>query len=75
MGDDSKAAPAPVGALALAAGQAFPLEVCESAAGYYIGTREPSGAPFTRESREYWPSLEATQRALDRRTWTQRGEL
>ena len=64
--------PPRLGALALAAGQAFPLEVCQSAAGYYLGTRDAAGAPFTRESREYWPDPASAQRALDRRAWTQR---
>ncbi len=43
-----------LGFLAQAAGQAFALQVCHSRAGFYIGTRDDEGLPFSRESAEYW---------------------
>lgn len=61
-----------VGALALAARKVFPLVVCKSAAGYYIGTRDEEGAPFSRESREYWPRSDDASQALTEGVWTQR---
>jgi hypothetical protein len=50
----------------------LPLEVCESKAGFYLGTKE-KGEPFSRESVEYWRTREeAGQALLSRREWTQR---
>src|SRR3546814_20265824 len=46
-------------------GKFLPLEVLQSAAGHYIGTRDTEG-PVSRESREYFRSYDAAQRALDR---------
>lgn len=60
------------GRLALAAGQVFPLEVCRSRAGYYLGTRDPEGLPFSRESVEYWPTAAAAEAARAASAWTQR---
>lgn len=56
------------------------LEICQSAAGYYLGTREevPDDAsshlePFTRESVEYWPNRRQAEEALrGLRPWEQR---
>jgi hypothetical protein len=48
--------------LAAEAGKVFPLEVCESAAGYYLVTLNDDGEPFTRESVEYWRRREAAAR-------------
>ena len=62
----------PKGMLAAAAGKAFPLEVCKSAGGFYIGTLDEEGAPFTRESREYWPRREQAETALAKGLWTQK---
>jgi hypothetical protein len=62
----------PKGMLAAAAGKAFALEVCKSAAGFYIGTRDEDGAPFTRESREYWQKRELAETALSKGLWTQK---
>lgn len=62
----------PKGMLAAAAGKAFPLQVCKSAAGFYIGTLNEEGEPFTRESREYWPRQELAQTALVKGLWTQK---
>jgi hypothetical protein len=57
-------------------GEDLPLEVCESAAGYYIGTKQ-DGEPFTRESAEYWPTRTEAEAALrrGRPAWTQRLNL
>src|SRR3546814_4833364 len=44
-------------------GKFLPLEVLQSAAGHYIGTRDTEG-PVSRESREYFRSYAAAQRAL-----------
>jgi hypothetical protein len=62
----------PKGMLAAAAGKAFPLEVCKSAAGYYIGTRDEEGMPFTRESCEYWRKQDMAETALAKGLWTQK---
>lgn len=60
------------GRLALAAGQVFPLEVCCSRAGFYLGTHDLVGAPFSRESVEYWPTAAAAEQAFAAGAWTQR---
>lgn len=61
----------PFGHLALIyAGKYLPLEVLQSAAGHYIGTRDIDG-PVSRESHEYFRSSKAAQRALVRGGWTQ----
>jgi hypothetical protein len=63
------------GLLAAAFGKRqLPLEVCRSAAGFYLGTRE-DGVPFSRESEEYWRSRKAADRALRIGDWTQRLQL
>jgi hypothetical protein len=68
--NDSKLPPA--GMLAKIAGEVFPVEVCKSAAGYYIGTRDAEGMPFTRESEEYWGKPDQAATALKKGRWTQR---
>lgn len=50
MADDQPEPPA--GKLAQAAGQLFPLQVCKSRAGFYLGTYDADGLPFSRESQE-----------------------
>jgi hypothetical protein len=57
-------------------GQDYPLQVCESAAGYYLGTRMPNGEPYSRESAEYWRTREEAETALRSRPpcWIQRPE-
>ena len=60
------------GTLVEAAGRCFPLQVCKSHAGYYIGTYNDDGEPFTRESEEYWRKPDQAERALNGRLWTQR---
>ena len=51
-------------------GKFLPLEVLQSAAGHHIGTSDPEG-PVSRESREYFRSYAAAQRALERGGWSQ----
>jgi hypothetical protein len=51
-------------------GKFLPLEVMQSAAGHYIGTRDTEG-PVSRESQEYLRSYAAAQRALERGGWSQ----
>ncbi len=51
-------------------GKLLPLEVLQSAAGHYIGTRSSEG-PVSRESREYFRSYAVAQRALERGGWSQ----
>jgi len=62
------------GQLAQATGKTFALQVCRSAAGYYVGTHDEHGAPYSRESAEYWPTITAAETALRRGRWTQRLE-
>jgi hypothetical protein len=62
------------GSLALDSGKALPLQVCPSAAGFYIGTLDTDGAPYSRESEEYWPTRPAAETALSKRSWKQRPE-
>jgi hypothetical protein len=50
----------------------LPLEILESAAGYYIGTCHLEQGPFSRESEEYFPSAQAARNALENGVWTQR---
>jgi len=62
------------GELARAAGRAFPLQVCKSRAGYYIGTHDADGLPYSRESAEYWREPGQAEAALNHGRWTQRRE-
>ncbi|MCK6391658.1 MAG: hypothetical protein L6Q40_11680 [Azonexus sp.] len=62
------------GQLASQCGEKFPLRVMSSAAGYYIGTADSDGFPFSRESEDYWPTAEDAQSALDSGNWSQRME-
>ncbi|MDR1935847.1 MAG: hypothetical protein LBS49_09785 [Candidatus Accumulibacter sp.] len=62
-----------IGYLALAyAGQRRPLQICRSAAGYYLGTLDDDGAPFSRESAGYFPSQGMARQALASGQWQQR---
>ncbi len=63
--------PESIGWLAAQAGQRLPLLVCQSRAGYYIGTLQ-DGLPLSRESVEYWPNLGLAEQALRNQCWTQR---
>lgn len=47
------------------------LTVLKSAAGFYIGTID-DGGPVSRESVEYYPTLDQAAEALFCSTWTQR---
>lgn len=62
------------GMLAKEAGKCFPLEVCRSFRGFYIGTLS-DGLPYTRESQEYWKKQGQAEHALQQGTWTQKPTL
>jgi hypothetical protein len=62
------------GLLALSIGQRLPLQVCRSAAGFYVGTLDAEGLPVSRESVEYWRRSEAAADAFRQGHWTQRRE-
>lgn len=59
------------GKLAAEAGKRLPLQVLESASGFYIGTADNDG-PCSRESVEYWPDATLARSALVSGRWTQR---
>lgn len=66
--------PCPVfGKLAQSTGQQLPLTICQSQAGFYLGTCNDQG-PYTRESTEYWRTRAAAAKALEAGHWTQRQE-
>lgn len=50
---------------------ALPLQICRSETGYFIGTVHPQDGPYSRESEEYFPTLEAAEAALESGAWTQ----
>ena len=56
---------------AVFAGQALPLQVLRSGAGYYIGTQNEEG-PVSRESVEYFSTRTLAERALAEGSWSQR---
>ena len=60
-----------IGKLAASCGFQLPLQVMQSAAGFYLGTSE-FGMPFSRESVEYWPTAKDAENALRDGTWTQK---
>jgi hypothetical protein len=64
----------PIGYLAQEfGGVSLPLEALPSAAGWYLGTRDSDGAPYSRESAEYWRSRDQAEAALNNpSSWTQR---
>jgi len=49
----------------------YPLQILKSAAGYYIGTVE-GFEPVSRESEEYYRSVDAVKQAFELNLWTQR---
>ena len=63
------------GLLALASGNCFQLQVWKSQAGYYIGTLNADGEPYTRESQEYWVDQAQANQALRDGRWTQKASL
>lgn len=65
---------APIGKLASESGVRLPLQVLQSAAGYYLGTFTDEG-PYTRESAEYWPTREVAEARMTSGNWTQRDQL
>jgi hypothetical protein len=66
------ARPPAVACLALTyAGLRLPLQVCRSAAGYYLGAVDDDG-PVSRESAEYFPTHRAASLALASGRWQQR---
>lgn len=67
----------PIGFLAKKIGFTLPLQVLESAAGFYLGTADNDG-PVSRESVEYWGKKEAAAQALagkEGKDWLQRSAL
>jgi len=48
------------------------LQVLESANGFYIGTFDINEGPISRESNEYFSSLEQADSALKTGAWTQK---
>ena len=52
-------------------GKAPPVQVAESAAGFYLGTVNEAG-PYSRESQEYWRSRKEAEKALETGSWTAR---
>lgn len=60
------------GQLAAQCGQRLPLQVCESRAGFYLGTLDADGLPFSRESIEYWPQRAVADQALATGRFTQK---
>lgn len=62
-----------IGRLALEwGGCAFELQVLKSAAGYYLGTLDEDGTPYSRESVAYWRTYEEAQAALESGAWEQK---
>jgi hypothetical protein len=51
----------------------LPIQVLQSAAGYYIGTFDDEG-PCSRESEEYFATSKEAYTALETNNWTQRYE-
>jgi hypothetical protein len=53
--------------------QLRPLEVLQSADGFYIGTTR-DGKPFSRASEDYFKSHEQARKALDTGKWNELGQ-
>lgn len=60
------------GALALECGYTLKLKVLHSHAGFYIGTLDEDGSPFSRESNEYFHTLKEAEIAFATDSWTQK---
>ena len=54
-----------------ATGEVLPLQVLESAAGFYLGAATEDEGPISRESLEYWPTRIQAERALASGDWNQ----
>lgn len=52
------------------AGNNYPLQVLQSRRGFYLGTLDDEGLPFSRESAEYFRSHQAAADALHSGRWT-----
>jgi hypothetical protein len=63
------------GKLAEASGEKLEIQVMESAAGYYLGTRDGADDPVSRESEDYYRTEEQAQKALKESNWTQRESI
>ncbi|MBH3329870.1 hypothetical protein I5L56_09570 [Pseudomonas oryzihabitans] len=48
----------------------YPLQVLKSHRGFYLGTLDDEGMPFSRESSEYFRSHRAAENALNSGKWT-----
>ena len=55
-------------------GETLPVQALKSAAGYYLGTLH-EGAPYSRESVEYWPARAEAEIAMETGRWTARRHL
>lgn len=53
-------------------GVELPLQVLQSAAGYYLGCWDALEGPMSRESVEYFPTQAAAEEAMRTGSWTQR---
>lgn len=53
-------------------GENFELQVLQSAAGYYLGTLDKDGLPYSRESQQYFPDEDTARKALETGTFIQR---
>lgn len=51
-------------------GNNYPLQVLKSHRGFYLGTVDDKGMPFSRESSEYFRSHKAAESALNSGKWT-----
>lgn len=74
MPDSTRLRPGKSGQLAYEIlGIRLPLEVLPAARGFYLGTANDAG-PVSRESLEYYPTIEAAEAALESNPpiWTQR---
>ena len=52
------------------AGNNYPLQVLKSHRGFYLGTVDDEGMPYSRESAEYFRSYKAADDALNSGKWT-----
>ncbi|QNR00118.1 hypothetical protein BGI51_22120 [Pseudomonas oryzihabitans] len=48
----------------------YPLQVLQSRRGFYLGTVDDEGMPFSRESAEYFRNHKAAENALNTGKWT-----
>lgn len=60
------------GELAEACGKKLELQVMRSNAGFYIGTSDEEGYPFSRESVEYFKNEREAIKAFATESWTQK---